>query len=199
MAAILAAAPATATENTAAVPPVAPRTFSIKDSPGYVQLVDPESTSVRLGRRPNAPLVRMPFMHGASSLNDLGRAVCRALERGTRDSLRLLTLAEDEFRVILWPEFPQSRPATGLTWEDGWRVLNARLLNGTAGAWQDHGGQPYECVGIEKNESVAYKNFTLHNGVTIVARNAAGEMERFGWVRSVAERKGKFKIYSMRD
>src|SRR5437773_2174859 len=31
-----------------------------------------------------------------------------------------------------WPEFPQSRPATGLTWEDGWRALRARLLAGSS-------------------------------------------------------------------
>jgi len=32
----------------------------------------------------------------------------------------------------------------------------------------------------------------------MIVRNAQGEEERFGWLRSVAERPGHFKIYSMR-
>lgn len=193
---ILIGGPARADANaTATQSPV----VSIKDSPGYIPLVDPESTSVRLGRRTNAPIVKTPFSNGARSLDDLGRAVCRAITLDTHDSLTLLTITESEFRDILWREFPQSRPVTGLTWEDGWRVLYPRLLNGSLSAWKDNVGGQYEFVRLEKNESVAYKNFTLHNGITIVARNPQGELERFGWIRSVAERKGQFKIYSMRD
>lgn len=192
------AAPARAVEKGSA-PKAASPAFTIKDSPGYVPLVDPESTSVRLGRRTNAPLVKMPFTNGAKSLDDLGQAVCRAITLDTHDSLMILTITEPEFRDILWREFPQSRPVTGLTWEDGWRVLYPRLLNGSLSAWKDNSGALYEFVRVEKNETVPYKNFTLHNGITIVARNPEGELERFGWIRSVAERKGQFKIYSMRD
>ena len=77
---------------------------SVKDSPGYVPLVDPESTSVTLGRRTNAPLVRMPFHGGARSLDDLGRAVCRALHRGDRDEL--MSLSRRRQRV---PSHPVAR------------------------------------------------------------------------------------------
>ena len=43
-----------------------------------------------------------------------GRAVCGALHGNSPDSLMRLIVNEEEFRIILWPEFPQSRPATGL-------------------------------------------------------------------------------------
>jgi hypothetical protein len=162
-------------------------------------VVDPESTSVLLGRRPNAPRVSKPFRGGTRSLDELGRAVCRALHRSDRDSLMALCIREDEFRDILWREFPQSRPATGLTWEDGWRVLHARLLNGCNSALHEFGGRPCELVRIEAASVVPYKNFRLHNGITIVARDAAGREVRHQWLRSVAERKGRFKIYSVRD
>src|SRR5262245_44571222 len=55
---------------------------SIKDSPGYYPPADPESTSERIGRRLNAPLVSKPFRGGAASLDDLGRSICRAIHRG---------------------------------------------------------------------------------------------------------------------
>jgi hypothetical protein len=173
--------------------------YSVKDSPGYIPLVDPESTSVTLGRRPNAPIVSKPFRGGAASLDSLGRAVCRVLERPSLDSLMSLTVSQDEFREILWPEFPQSRPVTGLTWEDAWRVLYPRLLNGCNGALMDHAGGAYEFIRFERDSVDVYKNFKLHSGLVLVARNGLGDEERFGWIRSVAERKGRFKIYSMTD
>lgn len=173
----------------------APRVY-----PPGVAVVDPESTSVLLGRRVNAKLVKMPFTGGAASLEGLGRQVCRIFERTpTLDSLMAFSINESEFRDILWPEFPQSRPATGLRFEDGWQVLHARLLNGNNSALVDQGGRPCEFVRFEVESVTTYKNFKLHNGVTLVTRNAAGELERQAWLRSVAERKGRFKIYSVRD
>ena len=172
---------------------------SLRDSPGWYPLVDPESTSVLLGRRPNAPLVAKPFRGGARGLDELGREVCRHLQRRSADSLLALCVTEDEFRDILWLEFPQSRPVTGLTWEDGWLALGVRLLSGTRDATGDHGGRPYEFVRWERREAVRYKNFALHNGLILVARNHEGQIERMHWLRSVAERKGRFKIYSTRD
>ena len=121
--------------------PIPPRIASIKDSPGYIPLVDPESTSVLIGRRLNAPLVNRRLQGGATSLDQLGRAVCRALHSGDRDSLLALCVREDEFSEIMWREFPQSRPVTGLTSEDGWRVLSMRLNAGCSEAIRDHGGR----------------------------------------------------------
>ena len=56
--------------------------------------------------------------------------MCRALHRQDRDSLLALCVNEREFREVLWNEFPQSRPATGLKWDDAWRTLTVRLLSG---------------------------------------------------------------------
>ena len=156
---------------------------SVRDTPGYVPLADPDSAAERLGRRPNAPLVSMPFHDGAKSLEALGRAVCGALHGDTPDSLLRLCVSEQEFRVILWPEFPQSRLATGLRWDDAWPVLWGRLNGGSVSAVRESGSRVS----------------TLHPGFVIVARDDEGHEQRFDWIRSVAERKGRFKIYSMRD
>lgn len=172
---------------------------SIKDSPGYVAKADPESMSVVIGRRTNAPLVALPFVGGARSLDDLGRRVVRALNHDDRDSLFELSLTSDEFRDILWREFPQSRPATGLTWEDAWTMLYARIRAGCLHALRDNGGHHYEFLRFEQDTTVRYRNFSLHNGMVLVARGDQGQVEQFRWIRSVAERKGRFKIYSTED
>jgi hypothetical protein len=181
----------------AAVPGTQP--VSVHDSPGYVPLVDPDSAAERLGRRPNAPLVDMPFTGGARSLDALGRAMCGAYHASSVDSMLRLCVTEDEFRVVLWPEFPQSRPATGVRWEDAWPVLFGRLNGGSVSSVRDMGGHVYRLVSVSKGTIVPYRNFKLHNDVTFVVRDEEGQVRTIDWIRSIAERKGRFKVYSMRD
>jgi len=130
---------------------------------------------------------------------DLGRAVCDALRHDSPDTLHALCITDDEFRDILWREFPESRPATGLQWQDAWTILYARIHSGCRSAVGDFGGRAYEFVRFEKDSIFVYRNFKLHRGLVMVARNDAGETVRMGWLRTVAERKGAFKIYSTDD
>jgi hypothetical protein len=196
--------PAGSSTTTAAAPPRALRPTATQGSPGWYPSVDPESMSVLLGRRANAPLVRTLFTGGTRSMKEMGQAVCRMLHHNAADSLFTLCVTESEFRDILWREFPSSRPATGLTWEDAWRTLYTRLLSGTRDATGDYGGRYYEFVRWEsakpsKDTVSVYKNFKLHNGLLLVARRDDGQIERMHWLRSIAERKGRFKIYSTTD
>jgi hypothetical protein len=172
---------------------------SIQDSPGYQPFVDPDSASVTIGRRLDAPLVSKKFTGGARSLDDLGRRVCRALHHESRDSLMTLCVRDDEFRDIMWREFPQSRPATGLTWEDAWRVLAVRLLSGCHEAVRDYGGHYYEFQRFEIDSTAQYKNFTLYSRITLVAKDDEGNVQRMRWLRSIAARRGAYKIFSTDD
>jgi hypothetical protein len=193
-----AAAPGTHADSTAK--PAAAMPHSVKDSPGWYPNVDPESASVRIGRRTNAPVVSMPFKGGLKSLDDVGRTVCRLLAHNDRDSLYAICVVDSEFREIMWREFPQSRPATGLQWDDAWRVLTMRLQSGCSDAVGEFGGHYYQFLRFERSDTTAkYKNFKLHNGLVLVVKNEQGETVKHGWLRSVVERKGRFKIYSVRD
>ena len=172
---------------------------SVRDSPGYIPLHDPDSLAEALGRRPNAPRVQMEFHGGSRGLDELGRAACHALHTGAPDSMLALCVKSDEFRAILWPEFPQSRPATGLRWDDAWVILWARLNGGSVSAVRDFAGHYREFIKLEYAAIAPYKNFLLYNGITVTAKNDEGQIEKFTFIRSIAERKGRFKIYSMRD
>jgi len=192
--------------STPSVPPppagtAAEKHGSVTMEPGYYPAADPESSSVRIGRRLNAPLVWKPFHGGAHSLTELGRRVCHALEyERASDSLLALSIQEDEFRDILWREFPQSRPATGIQWGDAWMFLWARLHGGSVAAMHEYGGHRYEFLRFDRYDSTtAYKNFKLHNGLILYARDETGQVQRFTWFRTAVERKGLFKIYSMKD
>lgn len=172
---------------------------SVKDSPGWRPLVDPESSSVTLGRRLNAPLVRKPFRGGAPGLQGLGHAILRELHGAHQDSLLALCVTDDEFRDILWREFPQSRPAVGLQWDDAWRILYARLHAGSAHAVRDWGGHHYDFVRFECDSVTRYRNFRMYSRLTLVAKSDEGELVRMKWLRGVVERQGRCKIYSTED
>jgi hypothetical protein len=167
---------------------------------GWYPPADPESSSVRLGRRTNAPLVSLPLTGGQSSLPSLGRAILAALSASAPKELLALCVTREEFETILWPEFPQSRPVTGILPIDAWRVLHNRLHSGCLGGVSDHGGRDGTLVRIEARAGVMeFRNFRLHRGVTIIARDSTGAEQALGFVRTVVERKGVFKIYSTSD
>lgn len=172
----------------------------LKNAPGYHPPADPESMSVVVGRRTNAPTVKARFDGGTRSLDDLGRAVCRALHHSNRDTLLRLCVTGQEFERIMWREFPQSRPATGLLADDAWLLLANRNTGGISRAFQDHSGRHLRFLRWERGKAAtAYRNFRLHEQLTLVALNEEGAEERLDVVRAVAERRGAFKLYSLKD
>ena len=172
---------------------------SLKNLPGYIRPVDPESMSVLIGRRANAPVVSKPFKGGFRTIDDLGRAVCRVLHKNDRDSLLAMCVSVDEFTDIMWLEFPQSRPATGVQWQDAWTMHYARIHAGSSHAVRDYGGHIYQFIGFARDSVMHYKNFSLHNHLILVAKDDLGDVQKWHWLRSVAERKGRFKIWSTED
>jgi hypothetical protein len=189
-----AASSATAPDRVAR-PPV-----SVKDSPGYLPLVDPESTAVVLGRRTNAPVVSARLQGGCRSLEELGRAVLWTLHHSDADSLRRLCVDRREFEGIMWREFPESRPATGLTVDDAWGTLDRRFMGGVRGALNEYGGRFLVFRRVEVYHGVKdYRNFRIHNGLRIVATNEDGSEEQVLFVRAAVERRGRFKIESTTD
>ena len=105
----------------------------LERSPGYVPPADPESASVRLGRR-DAPLLDGEFDGGAASLQELGRLVVAALNAGDESGLHALRVTRSEFERFLWREFPQSRPITNVTADDAWSLSDAGSVAGASRA-----------------------------------------------------------------
>lgn len=173
---------------------------ALKNAPGYYPPADPESMSVVVGRRVDAPLVSMKFAGGAKSMDELGRMICHALHHSSRDSLQALCVTREEFSVILWPEFPQSRPITGITADQAWMNLNAQHQGALARGLGDWAGQDLTFVRWARRDTVGvYNNFRLHRGLALVAKDEDGREVEVDLVRMAAERKGRFKLYSLKD
>jgi hypothetical protein len=197
---LTAAAPAPGTPPPPTSSPMGTVNPVLLNAPAYRPPADPESMSVVIGRRLGAPRVKESFTGGTRSLDDLGRAVCHAIHHSDRDSLVALCVTDREFSKIMWREFPQSRPITGLQWDDAYFVLDRRNGGGAGRAIQMHGGTHLRFVRWERTDTTAvYRNFRLHNGLVLVALDENGQETRLDVVRAAAERGGRFKLYALKD
>lgn len=171
----------------------------LENAPGYVPPADPESASVRLGRREAKP-VDDEFSGGAASLEDFGRRVVEALNSLDETGLHRLRVTRVEFERILWPEFPESRPITRITADDAWSLSEPRSLTAASRAIGLHGGKRLRFERVEHDRVQPFTNFDLYRGVTIVATDeASGESHRIPMAPSVAARHGRFKALLFRD
>ena len=179
-------------------PAATPRSV-LTGEPGYVAPVDPDSASLLTGRRPAKPTSKR-FRGGAKSAEALAKSMLAAVAASDRAALERLCLERDEFAEILWPEFPSSRAVTGLTAQDGWTFLSRRNSGGISRLLNEHAGERLRFVRIDRARATeSYVNFRLHRGLTIVARDSTGSEIALDDVRTIAERQGSYKIYSMRD
>jgi hypothetical protein len=177
-----------------------PRTWTpLEKSPGYRRVVDPESTAVVTGRRAVAVHDRK-LGSGARSADELAMWILDALGSGDREQLKGLQVTPKEFREILWPEFPESRPITRLEAKDSWFFLERTSLAGIHQGLAEYGGSPLEYERVTYEVGYAqYTNFALYHGARIHARRPSGEMIVLGFADSFVECRGTWKVYTYKD
>jgi hypothetical protein len=181
------------------LPPHTPGRSPLEHSPGYYPPADPESASVRLGRR-EAPYVSGEFTGGAASLEDLGRAVLDAINARNVTALHELRVTRREFETFLWREFPESRPITNITVDDAWSMSVHTSRNGGSRAVDQFGGRSLRLVRVDRGPTQEFTNFKLIRDVVIVAEGeGGGEAQYIKIVPSVAVRNGRFKALLFRD
>jgi hypothetical protein len=191
-------APQTETPAQAASLPPRPRS-PLERSPGYYPPDDPESLSVITGRR-DAPLVDLELTGAAPSMDQLARMLLEALNRRDERALHALRVNRQEFEVILWREFPESRPVTNITADDAWQNAAAGSMAGASRAAGQYGSRNLEFLRVESNPPAAYKNFSLHRGVQILARDPATALEeRVRFAPTFVERHGRYKVLLYKD
>ncbi len=168
---------------------------SVENSAGYAPPYDPEWRSAVTGRREAGP-VDLDFVGGARSLEELGRFVLLAAVDGDGQGLLDLAVTKDEFELILWPEFPQSRPYLRIPSEEAWSFHYADLTKGISRGGLALIGRPYSFAGVFAGRVEDYANFRLLKDVFLIARDEdTNRLEEFSFLGTVAERRGRFKVY----
>lgn len=146
------------------------------------------------GDRPSSP---SPLHHTFPSPDELSRAVLTALADEDADHLAGLALSELEFRTVVWPELPSSRPGRGLPFDYVWGDLNQKSTNALRRLFARHGGRRYTLAGVAfRGETTPYETYRVHREAILDLLDEEGNELTLPLFGSILERDGEFKLFS---
>jgi hypothetical protein len=117
----------------------------------------------------------------------------------TRDADRLLGLAlsEREFRTIVWPQLPASRPEMGMPFDYLWGDMSRKSRTGIAEALAEHGRQRRRLQAVRfSGAPVDYGPFRIYPKTTLLVTGDEGRTDAIRVFGSMIEADGRWKIYS---
>lgn len=124
-------------------------------------------------------------------------AVVSGMAAGNLDALRKLAVTEAEFRDLVWPMLPASRPERNLPLEYVWNDLAAKSeanLRARLGGWQDRG---FSLVSVSfKGGTEDYGTFKVHRETSLVLKDRDGRDQTGRLFGSILEYRGRFKVFS---
>lgn len=127
----------------------------------------------------------------------LAEAVLDGLARRDVAALEGLPLTETEFRTVIWPELPSSRPAVNLPVDYAWRDLHYKNRGHLNALVQRVGGRRLTLVRVEfAGDTTSYETFVVRRKTVVVARDGGGTEQRLRLFGSILERRGRFKLFS---
>jgi len=136
--------------------------------------------------------------HTFDSPEALARTVLTAVAERDTETLLELSVSGAEFRKVVWPELPSSRPEVNLSVDYAWGDLNTKSRSYLASTLSEFGGRRLELVAIDfTGESTSYRTFSVHrHSVLTVRADGQAATERVRLFGSVLERDGRFKLFS---
>jgi hypothetical protein len=133
----------------------------------------------------------------ADSPEALARDVLRAVQRQDRARLEQLAVSEDEFRALVWPQLPSSRPEVGLPIEYAWNDLQTKSRAHLHNTVATFGGESFDFLQITfAGEVTDYDTFRVHRKSVLEVRADSGETERVRLFGSMIEQEGRVKVFS---
>jgi hypothetical protein len=140
---------------------------------------------------------RIRLDHTVDSPEALARAVLDALARRDVDRLSALVLSEDEFRYLVWPKLPTSRPERNIPWDYVWKDLHSKSrfqLQARLNEWQDRG---FQVVSVRfTGETTDYETFRVYRHSILTLRDRDGRESTGRLFGSVIEQRGRYKVFS---
>ena len=146
---------------------------------------------------PPAGDVPSPLSHTFASPEQVAEAVLGALAGEDGEMLSALALSEIEFRTVVWPELPSSRPERGVPFEYAWGDLHQKSTNELRRLLARAGGRRYDLLDMTlEGESTAYDTFTVHRDSRLRVRDREGAERDVRLFGSVLQRGGEYKLFS---
>jgi hypothetical protein len=139
----------------------------------------------------------LPLAHTLQSPLALSREVMAAIARNDRARLDELALSEEEFRTVVWPRLPSSRPEVGLPIDYAWGDLHAKSAGYLSATLASFAGQHFELIDVQfRGETTDYERFRVHRTSVLEVRGESGETTRVRMFGSMIELDGRVKVFS---
>ena len=127
----------------------------------------------------------------------VARAVVRGLAGNNLEALRALAVTEAEFRDLVWPKLPASRPERNLPMDYVWGDLSTKSdanLRARLGGWVDRG---FVLVSVSfAGATDDYGTYRVHRETVLLLRDREGREQTGRLFGSMIEHRGRFKVFS---
>ena len=141
-----------------------------------------------------------PLANTFASIEELAAAVLDGIEHDRGAALWALALTEDEFREVVWPVLPASRPERNTPLDYTWGTLEFKSSNALNTTLAKYRGHHYELIRVDfvahEQRQRNYGAFRVHRDARVLVRKEDGTEERLDLFGSVIERNGRFKVFS---
>ena len=147
---------------------------------------------------PDSPAASaMPLPGSAKTPEATARLALERIASGDREGLLALALTETEFREVVYPELPASRPERNTSADYLWRGLRQKSRNALAFTFDRHAGAPLELLAVDfLGETTDYGTYRVHRKTALTVRAPDGKKSVVRVFGSMIERGGEYKIFS---
>ena len=118
---------------------------------------------------------------------------------GAGDAGRLsgLAVSQAEFRAVVYPRLPASRPERNTSAEFVWGRLHQRSRSALAYTLERYRGRRFEVVAVDfVGETTDYGPFQVHRETVLTVETPDGERGTLRIFGSMLEQEGRYKIFS---
>jgi hypothetical protein len=136
--------------------------------------------------------------HASGSIETLVIRFLEALSQKDLQTLKAMTVSEEEYRSCIWPQLPVSKIQSWQRHFDFvWGQHDMKSTYGLNATLQRYGGKNFKLVHVlfaaEKTDYITYK---VHRDARLVVTNEPGEQKELKLFGSIVEMDNQFKIMS---
>ena len=138
-----------------------------------------------------------PLANPQPSSEALAAAVLDALAEGDRDRLAALALDGQEFRDVVWPQLPSSRPERGVPVSYAWADLRQKSSNALRRLVDRWGGHRFTLLGVTYDgETTDHRTFRVHRETRLRVLDETGRELEVHFYGSTLARGDEYKVFS---
>lgn len=173
---------------------------AMDNSNGFAVAYDPEWRTAVRGVRP-AEDPGFAIFGGRTSIRELVEEVVAETAARNQQGMIDLAIRKEEFEIVCWPSFPQSRPYMRVPWEEAWGFQYANLMGGSREGMRQVDGRELEIRGIDTGSVRDYNGiFRLYSPVRIEVRDPrTRETFVLDYLDSIIEQDGEYKVFLYKD